>query len=138
MKTTDDIDDIGIVTCTLLGEARGEGKQGMQAVANAIENRVLKPCWWGHTFREVCLKKYQFSCWLPNDPNRGKLLKFSELDPIYGVAEELARKAMAGTLNDITNGATHYYAKNIKDLPNWAAGKKPCADIGHHLFFKGV
>jgi spore germination cell wall hydrolase CwlJ-like protein len=28
-----------------------------------IRNRVEGPSWYGKTYEEVCLKKYQFSCW---------------------------------------------------------------------------
>lgn len=132
-----DIDDLGIVTRTLLGEARGEGKEGMQAVANVIANRSAKPSWWGKDFRTVCLKPYQFSCWLASDPNRDKIIGFDESLPIYGIAEEIAQQAMNGELEDITNGAVNYYAKGIKP-PMWALGKMPCAIIGHHLFFNNV
>ena len=46
---------------TLYGEARGEGLKGIEAVACVIVNRLKKPCWWGHTIQEVCLKPAQFS-----------------------------------------------------------------------------
>ena len=34
---------------TLWGEARGEGRAGMQAVANVIRNRAARPGWWGRS-----------------------------------------------------------------------------------------
>src|SRR5688500_4029200 len=65
--------DLDTLARTLWGEARGEGRNGMQAVANVIMNRYKLARsnsgyarQWGRTVAEVCRKKYQFSCWLPS------------------------------------------------------------------------
>lgn len=129
------ISDIGILARTLLGESRGEGKQGMQAVANVIGNRVSHPCWWGDSFRSVCLDPHQFSCWLKSDPNYSKILAWPESDPLYIAAMEIALEAMKGTLLDITHGANSYYAKGIP-APAWARGVSALVTIGHHIFYK--
>lgn len=121
---------------TIWGEARGEGRQGMEAVAAVVLNRVAKPCWWGRTIETVCTKPWQFSCWNANDPNLAKLLSVTERDPQFKAALEIATLAEAGELPDPTNGATHYHTKAI--LPKWAEGKQPCAVIGNHLFYKDI
>ena len=59
---------------TIWGEARGEDEQGKIAVGHVIKNRRDKQTWMGKTIKDVCLKKWQFSCWNENDPNREKIL----------------------------------------------------------------
>lgn len=121
---------------TLWGEARGEGRAGMQAVANVIANRAARPGWWGRSISEVCLRPWQFSCWLPNDPNREKLRRVTEKDAAFGQAMEIAAKALAGGLGDLTCGATHYHAVDI--APAWAKGRTPCVIIGRHAFYNDI
>tara|TARA_R110001592_G_scaffold27763_21_gene102859 strand:- start:1596 stop:2096 length:501 start_codon:yes stop_codon:yes gene_type:complete len=127
-----------VLARTLWGEARGEGTGGMQAVANVILNRVKVAqergkFWWGNNIIQVCQKPYQFSCWNRSDPNFRKLQSVDAGDAHFAAALRMARRALAGTLADITLGATHYHAADIK--PYWARGKKPTAVIGHHIFY---
>jgi len=61
---------------TLWGEARGESEEGQVAVGHVIKNRVEKKTWYGKTIKDVCLKKWQFSCWNENDPNRIRFLLY--------------------------------------------------------------
>ena len=127
---------IDTVARTLWGEARGEGVQGMQAVANVIMNRVKKGGWLGTTPEEVCLKPSQFSCWLKSDPNRQKLLAVNESDNNFLLAKQLATSAVNGKLPDITNGATHYLALgSLSKVPSWASSMKKVASIGNHTFY---
>ena len=58
-----------IVAITILAEARGEGEAGMYAVGAVIAQRAFER---KQTPTEVCLKKWQFSCW------NGKSLKSME------------------------------------------------------------
>ena len=134
-------DDLVVDTLarTLWGEARGEGAKGMEAVAQVILNRVKvaeakNGYWWGRDIISVCQKPYQFSCWNRSDPNYKQLLAVTEKDIHYATAVRIARRAVAGTLKDTTNGATHYHAKSV--APDWAAGQTPSAVIGHHIFYK--
>ena len=55
-----------IIAITILAEARGEGQGGMYAVGAVIAQRAFER---KRTPTEVCLKKWQFSCW------NGKRLK---------------------------------------------------------------
>ena len=76
-------DDLDIAARTIWGEARGEGPEGMRAVAHVIANRATKGGWWGDTLWSVCLKPWQFSCWNLSDPNRQKLLDLDKKTPGY-------------------------------------------------------
>lgn len=138
MTPIPDFSDVQILARTAYGENRGGGSQGMQSVLNVIMNRAKKPRWWGKTPREVCLKPYQFSCWLKTDPNLATIRTVTEATPLFSVAVALATKALAGELEDITKGATYYYAKSMKKPPAWAEGKTPCAVIASQLFFNNI
>ena len=50
----------GIIADTIYMESRGENQWGRRAVATVIWNRSKNTC---ESFREVCLKPKQFSCW---------------------------------------------------------------------------
>lgn len=127
-----------VLARTIWGEARGEGERGMLAVANVVLNRAAQPSWWGTSIISVCLKRWQFSCWNTNDPNLEKLKNVSETDPQFKQAMTITQQVIAGTTEDITNGATHYFYSKMPKPPRWAQGKKPCAVIGNHLFFKNI
>ena len=119
------------------GEARGEGVQGMTAVACVVLNRAANPSWWGKDIVTVCLKPWQFSCLNANDPNKDKLLQVTLDDPQFAEAWDIAGQAVAGTLQDITNHADSYYVTDSQE-PKWAVSKTPCAVIGKHSFFRTV
>lgn len=132
------ITDVGIVARTLWGEARGEGREGMLAVACVILNRANSETttWWGTNVRSVCLKRYQFSCWNFGDPNRAKLLEVSNGDPAFTEALDIAADAIMGNIDDITNGANSYFDKRMANPPVWSEGEMPTAVIGNHQFYK--
>lgn len=126
--------DFEIMAKTIFGEARGETHEGQVAVACCILNRFKSGKWFaGKSIADTCQKAWQFSCWNENDPNRAVLesLTFPTYSKYFPIIEEAQRE-------DITNGATHYYAPKVVACPKWAKGKKPCAEIGNHLFFKDI
>jgi len=132
---------VDVLARTIYGEARGEPVRGQEAVASVVLNRVKranKPggYWWGSSVSEVCRKEWQFSTWNPSDPNRDKILAVDRRDPSFRQALRIARRAIAGTLDDPTGGATHYHAKAT--MPNWAEGRVPSAEIGNHKFYNDV
>lgn len=127
--------EIDVLARTIYGEARGEGMQGMQAVANVVMNRAKNPGWWGNDVISVCKKPYQFSCWNLNDPNYYKINTVTkESDPVFEDALYIAQKAVSGQLTDLTDGATHYHAANI-EIPNWAWEMSLKGIIGSHVFY---
>lgn len=135
--------DIDTLARTLWGEARGEGVQGMHAVANVIMNRHRLRKYgqgWpsfgpvGASVADICRAPWQFSAWNPNDPNRAKLLTVDETDITFRHAKQIAAAAVRGELPDITGGADHYHTKAV--APSWSEGQKPVAQIGGHKFFK--
>ncbi|HEV7368942.1 cell wall hydrolase [Arenibaculum sp.] len=134
-------DEVDTLARTMWGEARGEGRVGMEAVANVVVNRVAFSkarggYWWGNSVTEVCLKPWQFSAWNPGDPNAVKLRRVNSTDQAFSLALEIARLAVAGKLPDRTGGATHYHTRAVS--PGWKAGAIKTASIGAHEFYRGV
>lgn len=138
-------EDIAILACTLIGEARGEPIEGIVAVASVIRNRVqLK--WQGRkTYYDVCISPLQFSCWNPDDPNYvliTELLKAlndgKELSDIYFRQCMVVADAIVNwNFRDNTNGATNYLTTillNSIACPRWAKGLKVTAVRGNHSF----
>jgi N-acetylmuramoyl-L-alanine amidase len=120
---------------TLWGEARGEGYQGMQAVADVVMNRVHAGNFpGGSSIAGVCRAPNQFSCWNANDPNRPLLLAVTATNPQFAQALEIAAMAAAGTLPDITDGATYYHESSIATPRSWGAMTQT-AEIGNHIFY---
>lgn len=128
-----------IIAQTILGEARGEGKEGMYAVACVIKQRMnLKS--FPDTATGVCLEKAQFEYWTVNDKvkwddqNRDtvrRLLKSNTESALY--AKALAIHIDKLDLNYIDK-ADHYCRVNINNY--WTRGKKPVRIIGKHKFYK--
>ena len=131
---TDDKKQIDLLARTIYGEARGEGVEGMQAVANVIMNRVNAGKWYGRTVSEVVLKPYAFSCWNENDANYNIIRNINDNNGYFGVAKTLATAAYNGNLQDITKGATHYHAAGI--TPYWAGSMQKTVIIGNHVFYR--
>lgn len=53
---------------------------------------------------------------------------------ILSAAERIARRAIAGTIGDPINGATRFH--RLGQLPDWARGAEPVADVGDFLFYR--
>ncbi len=103
---------------TLWMECRGEPREGQQAVAHVLWNRV-RDGRWGPNLATVCLWRAQFSGWyVPTDPNFKAActlpdtdLLLASLQSIIGGAEHEA---------DPTKGALFYFANSMKNPPNWS------------------
>ena len=126
--------EIDTLARTLWGEARGEGKEGMEAVAAVIVNRVNDDRW-PSSFSGVCKQPWQFSCWNENDPNLPKLKAVTKEDEVFVVALEVARKAVNGQLLNLLGGANHYFTTGL--APKWANNMRTVAVTGGHKFMIG-
>lgn len=138
--------DENILARTIYGEARGEGLEGMEAVACVVMNRVKAKKWFtGYVIEngqkipsvaQTCLKRAQFSCWNKNDPNYAILQKITAENSLFRECLAVAKRAISGQLQDFTNGALYYHTKQIK--PQWAKGKSPCYEVKNHLFYNDI
>jgi hypothetical protein len=153
---TGHLSDVQVVACTLYGEARSEPTEGILAVACVIRNRVKtdygndqKPDWWGEGYRGVCLKKWQFSCWLPEggEANHARLAKLVEslkagpvTDERYKECAWIATGVVNDWVRDVTHGADHYHAAAMTPRPKWADGRVPLNHLHPpkpgHVFYR--
>lgn len=119
-----------VVAAVLLAEARGEGHQGMQAVAEVIRRRADAR---GVSMLAV-IKPGAFSSL--DGTSRDKLVQRFAEHPLFPEALEIARMAYnePNKLRNITRGADHFTHRREK--PYWAAGHQPVATIGDHAFYR--
>lgn len=105
----------------IMGEAVGEGYQGMYAVTCAYRNRLNENLSLGC----VALKRKDLDQFIEK---QGK--KYQKM------AKDIVRKVFEENGPDITKGATHY--ENIEKFgtPRWAKKMEITTKIGHHTFFK--
>jgi Cell Wall Hydrolase/Putative peptidoglycan binding domain len=124
---------------TLYGEARGEPREGIQAVANVILNRV-KSDRYPNTVAKACLQRLQFSCWNKDDPNFRVIANLLPgANPKFDAILKIAESAVLGGLPSLIGDALHYHAKSIR--PSWVTkspGATLVATIGSHLFWRGI
>lgn len=123
----------------MLGEAAGEGAEGLNAVAHVILNRSRSGRYPEDPL-DVVEQPKQFSAFNEvgeggNDP----WSRFSPQDPLYRMAEEIYLAAQSGDSPDPTGGAIHYWAGNDpywKDDEMRRAGVDGAdlVDIGGHTF----
>lgn len=129
-------EDLKIWALTIWGEARGEDLRGQFAVARVIYNRATKH---NKPIKDVCLQRYQFSCWNPDDPNH-KIIANNAFDIStkgYWQALDAIQMVVRVVGNeDPIKGATHYCTLNTH--PYWANNKEPCAIIGNHKFYNNI
>jgi spore germination cell wall hydrolase CwlJ-like protein len=118
---------------TIYGEARGEPRSGKEAVANVIRNRAMNS---NQSIHDVCLEKYQFSCWNLDDPNRKIITQANINDSVFQECLDIAKKCVEGKLMDNTFGSTHYHRKDY--FPEWSKNYKPVVKIGDHVFFNDI
>tara|TARA_B100000614_G_C14227045_1_gene360711 strand:- start:77 stop:535 length:459 start_codon:yes stop_codon:yes gene_type:complete len=117
-----------IIAITILAEARGEGEAGMYAVGAVIAQRAFEG---KRTPSEVCLKKWQFSCWNGKKPkDLAHLLKTPQAKYALLIAKNINNLS-----REFVGYANHYHNNKIKP-PYWAKGKKPVKVIGNHIFYK--
>ena len=123
-----------ILARVIWGEAEGEGADGMQAVGNVILNRAnIKD----KNIPEVMFRKDQFSA-IGDKDRFNSMINLSPDNPQYIQALEISKKLLAGELDDITNGATHFYNPNTANMElDWIKQYPVIYKLGNHWFAKG-
>ena len=128
-----------VITQTLLGEARGEGKAGLYAVACIIKRRVeLKS--YTRTAARVCLQDSQFDYWTQHKRVKWDDINRSNVRQLMQTNTELVRyaKMLAININRVDTNfikqADHYC--HIKEHNYWTKGKKPVSIIENHKFYR--
>lgn len=141
------LDDLAIVALTLWGECRGEPVEGKIAVACVIRNRV-KAGRFGKGYTGVCLKRWQFSCWLPEGgaENYAALqaeqarYQIGDIGPTLRECLWIAEGVIGGACRDTVKGADHYLTTALlkSKPPSWVARMRPVAQVGAHTFLKDL
>lgn len=113
-------------------ENRGGGTPGMQSVINVLVNRATHR---GTDVYTEATRRLQFSSMTADgDPN---LILFpQDNDQQWQDALALASSAARSALDDITGGATSYYALSMSTPPYWAASMTRTVEIEGQAFFK--
>ena len=121
--------EILVIALTLLGEARGEGFEGMAGVASVIQARAIER---KQTASQVCLAPKQFSFWNGgvSEAQKRKLLSNPQAKNALHLAKLVAEKRMP----DVVNGANHYHTFQVS--PKWSKGEKTVAIIRNHKFYR--
>lgn len=134
--------------CTLIGEARGEPIEGIVGVGSVIRNRAKSA---NRAYKDICLAKGQFSCWLNDDPNFPIIQKYlTDLevgnpinDPYIRQCIVIARAVQDEDFLDNTKGAKNYVtqarynlaqARQDERFDKWILNLKPSVTLGHHVF----
>lgn len=132
MRLTDRNSPAAVIATTLWGEARGEGLDGLMAVASVI--------WYESRRRKIspmaeCLRPWRYSCW------RKGVFQQKNPDiksPIWKTCLEIANALMAGVFTP-TLTASHYF--NPKGVPggwpkSWNRSKMTFVKkVKQHVFY---
>ena len=129
---------------TIYGEARGESREGKIAVGSVILERVEHREWDGKTLHEVCLMPYQFSCYLPGDPNfhalrliaqdwETKAMRSMAMSECYQIATGLIDGIIPRTPEIAAAHCCQY--KTIRARAAWAKKMKVILTINQHEFY---
>ena len=139
-----ELNEVDVLALTLWGESRGETVEGRIAVACVIRNRAHAKSWYGHRIAGVCLKRWQFSCWLPKggESNFRQLMAMVDKTHLsrvktlaYRECYWIAQGICGDVVGDQVKRANHYYVDGTRK-PKWAVGQTPVLQLGTHLFFR--
>tara|TARA_Y100000310_G_scaffold247602_1_gene253227 strand:- start:13530 stop:13958 length:429 start_codon:yes stop_codon:yes gene_type:complete len=126
-----------LLALLIWGEARGEPPEGKWAVGWVVRNRVYAERSYGKGWQGVMLKKKQFSAFNEGDVNREKMEEVVFMPGRWGELKEcfvVAFNVFFGMGSDYSNGATHYFRKELS--PSWARKMEKTAEVGDHVFYK--
>lgn len=112
-------------------EARGSTSRDQEAVAHVTKNRVGTGLW-GNTVCAVVLARSQFS-WTTFSEGR----TVPRETQAWIRAQETAYRVYSDeTAQDLTNGATHFYAASMRNPPAWASRGISRQRIGQHVYVR--
>lgn len=125
--------DLDCLTEAVYYEARGEGRDGMRAVAQVVLNRVRHPSY----PKSVCGVVYQGSnrssgCQFSFTCNREVLGRRNAA--AWDRARTIASGALSGQVFGTVGNATHFHTTAVN--PNWRNSLVRVAQVGDHLFYR--
>ncbi|MEM7170295.1 MAG: cell wall hydrolase [Pseudomonadota bacterium] len=134
IRTVDLRAELDCLALNIYHEARGEPADGMIAVGQVVMNRVADARFPGSVCAvvqqggETELHRCQFSWWCDGRSDQPKEAGAFEM------SESLARKLLAGALDDPTGGALWYHADYV--APEWRNDFAEGPTIGQHIFYR--
>jgi spore germination cell wall hydrolase CwlJ-like protein len=125
--------DLECLTQAAYYEARGEGREGMQAVAQVVLNRVRHAAFpnsvCGVVFQGAGRStgcQFSFTC---NGAMRARV------NPVaWNRARDVASKALSGTVMASVGNATHFHTTAVS--PRWRNSLVRVNQVGSHLFYR--
>jgi len=97
-------DDRDLLIRTVIGEAGNQSDEGKAAVAHVVLNR-LRTGGYGEDIPSILFKPAQFEPW---NTRRRELLSVRPDSEVYRSAAPVVDAVLSGTVDDPTNGATHF------------------------------
>lgn len=129
----------------LMHEARGEGTEGMRAVAAVVANRVLSGKY-PNTICGVILQKNQFS-WTQDraklqhminasaSSSKRSTMRYTGEDYLaYQRAVSIASRGITELSTAVPRGVMHYAHKNVKN--QWTRKMKVSYVVKNHVFYR--
>jgi len=125
--------DLECLTQAAYYEARGEGRDGMRAVAQVVLNRVRHRAFpnsvcgvvfQGAGRRTGC--QFSFTC---DGSMRGRVNSAA-----WNRAREVASAALSGAVHARVGNATHFHTTGVS--PRWRHSLVQVAQVGDHLFYR--
>lgn len=122
---------------TIRQEADGESINGKIAVAEVIRNRMRRHYFSDGTIAGTVLKAYQFSGWNTDDPNRLRIAKMDDSDPLTEQAFKAYNEAFEKESN-LVSGSVLYHSILMKPFPYWTMHERitKTTIIGRHIFYR--
>ncbi len=124
--------DADCLSLAIYYEARSESREGQEAVAQVVLNRLRDPAYpkdvcsvvfQGSQRRTGC--QFSFTC----DGSMSRLPKRET----WNRAREIAAAVLAGRSSALVGNATHYHTTAIN--PYWSSSLSKVATIGAHVFY---
>lgn len=125
--------DLDCLTQAAYYEARGEGRDGMRAVAQVVLNRVRHPAFpksvcgvvfQGAGRRTGC--QFSFTC---DGSMRGRVNRAA-----WERARDVASGALSGAVFGTVGNATHFHTTGVS--PGWRNSLVRVGQVGDHLFYR--
>lgn len=130
-------DDLDILAWTMLGEAGGQGQQGMSDVAHVVLNR-LNTGKYGGSIQDVALAPKQFSTWNSGSGGNDPKGKYPKSSADFQRARQIAEQVIAGQIPGPPGRPLDYNAKSVS--PYWADSKSQHGtyERNGHVFYPSV
>lgn len=129
--------ELDVLAWTMLGEAAGEGRDGMADVGHVVLNR-LSTGRYGNSIEEVAKADRQFSTWNRGAGGNNPQGRYPKSSSAFKEARALAEKVVSGAIPGPPGRPLDYHTPDIK--PYWADSKNRYGtyERNGHLYYASV